>query len=309
MATQYRNWKGANRRAVAFAAVMALTVAGSSIAPGISEQALARRTSAQLVQGFSNSSSIAIPEANQAPPSSILVSGFDTPIADIDVTLVGLTHGLVNDLDILLLGPQGQSALLVSDVGSSASNVTLTLDDQAPNQISSAGPMSTGTFQPTNFQTPDTFAAPAPTSPKGTLLAVFNSTDPNGEWRLIIRDDTLGNAGTLAGGWSMRIRSANGVPNAQPDRNTVRAGKSVTDLGGVLDNDEDPDDDSLTAVLAGQPTKGTVSLQPDGSYTYRAGRKAKGTDTFTYLARDPGGLSDLETVTISITKGKKKKRK
>lgn len=309
MATQYRNWKGANRRAVAFAAVMALTVAGSSIAPGISEQALARRTSAQLVQGFSNSSSIAIPEANQAPPSSILVSGFDTPIADIDVTLVGLTHGLVNDLDILLLGPQGQSALLVSDVGSSASNVTLTLDDQAPNQIASAGPMSTGTFQPTNFQTPDTFAAPAPTSPKGTLLAVFNSTDPNGEWRLIIRDDTLGNAGTLAGGWSMRIRSANGVPNAQPDRNTVRAGKSVTDLGGVLDNDDDPDDDSLTAVLAGQPTKGTVSLQPDGSYTYRAGRKAKGTDTFTYLARDPGGLSDLETVTISITKGKKKKRK
>ncbi|MFN8675856.1 MAG: Ig-like domain-containing protein [Thermomicrobiales bacterium] len=299
---------GAHRRAMAFAAVMALAVVGSSLAPGMSEQALARRTSAQLVQGFSNSSSIAIPEANQAPPSSILVSGFNTPIADIDVTLVGLTHGLVNDLDILLLGPQGQSALLVSDVGSSASNVTLTMDDQAPDQISSVGPMSTGTFQPTNFQTPDSFAAPAPASPKGSLLAVFNSTDPNGEWRLIIRDDSLGNAGTLAGGWSMRITSANGVPNAQPDRNTVRAGKTVTDQGGVLDNDDDPDDDPLTAVLAGEPAKGTVSLQPDGSYTYRANRKAKGTDSFTYLASDTRGLSDLETVTISITKAKKKRK-
>ncbi|MDQ2653675.1 MAG: Ig-like domain-containing protein [Chloroflexota bacterium] len=299
---------GAHRRAVACTAVMALAVVGGSIAPGISDHALARRTSAQLVQGFSNSAAIAVPEANQATPSSIFVSGFDTPIADVDVTLDGLTHSVVNDLDILLLGPQGQSALLVSDVGSSANNVTLALDDQAPEQINSAGPMTSGTFQPTNFQTPDSFTPPAPASPKGTRLAIFNSTDANGEWRLIVRDDTLSNAGTIAGGWSMRITSANGVPNAQPDSNTVRAGKTVTNLGGVLDNDDDPDDDPLTAVLAGEPAKGTVSLQPDGSYTYRAKKRSKGTDSFTYLARDPGGLSDLETVTIKITK-KKKKRK
>lgn len=299
----------APRRALAFAAIMTLAVVGGSIAPGISENALARRNSAQLVQGFSNSSSIAIPAADQTTPSSIFVGGFNTPVADVNVTLFGLTHGVVNDLDILLLGPQGQSALLASDVGSSANNVTLALDDQAVDQIASAGPMTTGTFQPTNFQTPDSFTAPAPASPKGARLAVFNSTDPNGEWRLIIRDDSPGNAGTLTGGWSLNITSANGVPNAEPDRNTVRAGQSVTDQGGVLANDRDPDDDTLTAVLAGEPAKGTVSLQPDGSYTYRAGKKAKGTDSFTYLAKDPGGLSDLETVTIQITKAKKKKRK
>ena len=308
MATSQRNSQGAKIRALAFASIMAVSVAGGSIAPGLSESALARRPSAQLIQGFSNPSPIAVPEANQATPSSIFVSGFDTPVADVDVTLIGLTHGVVNDLDILLLGPQGQSALLVSDVGSSASNVTLTIDDQAPEQLSSVGPFATGTFQPTNFQSPDNFAAPAPASPKGSRLAVFNSTDANGEWRLIIRDDTLNNAGTLAGGWSLNITSANGVPNAQPDNNTVRAGQSVTDQGGVLENDDDPDDDSLTAVLAGEPAKGTVSLQSDGSYTYRAGKKAKGTDSFTYLAKDPRGLSDLETVTIQITKARKKRK-
>jgi subtilisin-like proprotein convertase family protein len=260
------------------------------------------------VQGFSNQSAIAIPEANQAPPSSIFVSGLTTPIADVNVTLFGLTHGVVNDLDILLLGPQGQSALLVSDVGSGANNVTLTIDDQAPEQISSVGPFTTGTFQPTNFQSPDSFTPPAPASPKGSRLAVFNSTDANGEWRLIIRDDSLGNAGALVGGWSLNITTANGVPNALPDRNTVRAGNTVTDQGGVLENDLDPDDDPLTAVLAGEPAKGTVSLQPDGSYTYRASRKAKGTDSFSYLAKDPRGLSDLETVTIQITKGKKRRK-
>ncbi|HZH07259.1 MAG TPA: Ig-like domain-containing protein [Lautropia sp.] len=287
---------------------MALSVAGSSIAPGLSESALARRPSAQLVQGFSNFSAIPIPEFSQAAPSSIAVSGFSTPVADVDVTLIGLTHGSVNDLDILLVGPQGQSALLASDVGSSASDVTLTLDDQAPEQIAAGGAMTTGTFQPTNFQSPDAFSAPAPASPKGARLAVFNNTDANGEWKLIIRDDSLQNAGLVATGWRLSITSANGIPDADPDSNTVRAGLAVTDERGVLRNDGDPDNDPLTAVLAGEPAKGTVSLQPDGSYTYLANKKAKGVDTFTYLATDPRGLSDLETVTIQITKAKKKRK-
>ena len=306
--TQLQQRTGAQRRALALAAMVALSVVGSALAPGLNGTALAKRNTAQLVQGFSNSTAIAIKDIQQATPSSIFVGGFNTPLADINVTLFGLSHTDVNDIDILLVGPQGQSALLVSDVGSSANNVTLTLDDQAPGQINSAGAMTSGTFQPTNFQTPDEFAPPAPASPKGARLAVFNSTDPNGEWRLFIEDDIPGNTGNLAGGWSMTITSANGVPNAEPDRNTVRAGQAVTDQGGVLANDHDPDDDSLTALLAGEPAKGTVSLQPDGAYTYRASKKAKGTDSFTYLAKDPRGLSDLETVTIQITKGKKKRK-
>ncbi|MCA9863438.1 MAG: hypothetical protein KC432_10475, partial [Thermomicrobiales bacterium] len=47
----------------------------------------------------------------------------------------------------------------------------------------------------------------------------------------------------------------------------------------------------------------------NGSFVYTPGKKARGTDTFTYLAKDPGGLTDLEKVTINITKAKKKKRK
>jgi VCBS repeat-containing protein len=112
----------------------------------------------------------------------------------------------------------------------------------------------------------------------------------------------------VATGWRLSITSANGIPDADPDSNTVRAGLAVTDERGVLRNDGDPDNDPLTAVLAGEPAKGTVSLQPDGSYTYLANKKAKGVDTFTYLATDPRGLSDLETVTIQITKAKKKRK-
>ena len=254
--THIRQRTGTQRRAIALAAVMTLSVVGSAVMPALDGGALAKRDSAQLTQGFANSTAIAIKDIQQATPSSIFVGGFDTPVADVNVTLFGLSHTQVNDIDILLVGPQGQSALLVSDVGSSANNVTLALDDQAAGQINSAGPMTSGSFQPTNFHTPDEFFPPAPASPKGARLAVFNSTDPNGEWKLFIEDDVINNTGTLAGGWSMTITSANGVPNAEPDRNTVRAGQTVTDQGGVLANDRDPDDDSLTAVLAGEPAKG-----------------------------------------------------
>jgi subtilisin-like proprotein convertase family protein len=269
-----------------------------------------KRVHAELIQEFSNRSPIAIPDApQQAAASTIEVSGFETEIADVNVTLDGLTHGKSRDIDVLLVGPGGQTAVILSDIGNmnAANNVTLTLDDQAPNQVSSSAPPASGTFQPTNFDSTDGWFPPAPVSPpSGSELGVFNSTSPNGTWRLFIKDDDFNGVGTLNDGWSLRITSANGVPNATPDSFAANAGKTLNQESSVLANDRDPDDDSLRAILAGRPTKGSVQLAPDGSFTYKSSKKAKGTDSFTYLAQDPSGLSDLETVTIQIKKAKKK---
>src|SRR4051794_17222396 len=54
----------------------------------------------------------------QSPyPATITVSGVRSSarIVDLNVTLTGLTHTQVEDLDILLVGPQG-CAILMSDV-------------------------------------------------------------------------------------------------------------------------------------------------------------------------------------------------
>jgi hypothetical protein len=50
-------------------------------------------------------------------------------------------------------------------------------------------------------------------------------------------------------------------------------------------------------------------LLPNGGFTYRANKKAKGTDTFTYLAQDVSGLTALAEVTIQVKGKKHKKRK
>jgi VCBS repeat-containing protein len=302
-------WRGR-----AFALVMIGLLLAGALGPGTAETSAARHRGARKLQTFSNATSIAIPSNAQATPSTISVSGFNTPIADVDVSLNSLTHPTASDLDILLVGPGGQTALIMSEAGDDTANDSLTFSDQAQTQLPPSDALVSGTFQPTNYEfgsAPDTFQAPAPANPpSGSALAVFNGTDANGAWTLFIReqDNIPAETGTLAGGWTLRITTASGVPNTQPETFQAQAGKTLTvPAPGVLDNDSDPDDDALTALLAGQPSKGQVTMQPDGSFTYRANKKAKGTDTFTYLAQDTNGLSALETVTIQV-KGKKHKK-
>lgn len=152
--------------------------------------------------------------------------------------------------------------------------------------------------------------APAPTTNAGSSLSVFNGTDGNGVWTLYIReqDNVPVETGSLAG-WSLRITSSNSGPQTQPESFTVKAGQALdVPAEGVLANDTDPDDDPLTARMAGQAKKGSVTVNPDGSFSYRSSKKAKGTDSFTYLATDATGLSAVEKVTIEVTKGKKRRK-
>src|SRR5262249_33503637 len=57
----------------------------------------------------------------------------------------------------------------------------------------------------------------------------------------------------------------------------------------------------LTAVLVSGPTGGTLSLDPDGSFTYTPDPGVSGDDSFVYQAQGPdGSLSNPATVTILI---------
>src|SRR5207302_1820459 len=72
---------------------------------------------------------------------------------------------------------------------------------------------------------------------------------------------------------------------------------TVAVANSVLKNDTG---NNLTAVIASQPTKGTVNLAADGSFTYTPNANANGADTFTYKASDGTNQSAATTVTINI---------
>ena len=132
-------------------------------------------------------------------PATLNLAGVTGTITRLAVRLNGLAHTYRGDLDMLLVGPGGQRAMFLSDVGnsldSSGTSLTITFEDGAP--APTAFQIGSGTFAPTDLEPGDVMTAPAPAGPYTSALSVFNGTNPNGAWNLFIMDDAAGDVGTL----------------------------------------------------------------------------------------------------------------
>jgi hypothetical protein len=115
-----------------------------------------------------------IPSGTTAPvraamyPQTFNVSGLVGAVSHVTIDLDFIQFPFADDLDILLVGPGGQSVILMSDIGAGSSpafnSVSYAFDDAAagPMPSGSSAPPS-GSYRPTNIaQDADTFPAPAP---------------------------------------------------------------------------------------------------------------------------------------------------
>jgi len=101
---------------------------------------------------------------------------------------------------------------------------------------------------------------------------------------------------------TIHVTCVNDAPVAQDDTYTTNEDTPlVVAKPGVLGNDYDVDGDPLTAVLVSGPAHGTLTLNPDGSFTYTPNPKFYGTDTFTYRVFDGELYSNVATVTITVS--------
>ena len=196
-------------RVVVFA--LALSVVFAATFRSMTNPVRAQVTSeGEAIYQFSNPAPIIIPNGGVANPypSTINVANAPIQIAKITVTLNSITHAVPQDIDVMVVGPQGQTAIIMSDAGGfmPASGERITFDDEAPTFVPS--PLTTGTFKPTNLQVGDTFPAPAPAPVGNPPLSVFNGTNPNGEWRLFVVDDVDLDNGSIGLGWAITITPA-----------------------------------------------------------------------------------------------------
>lgn len=215
-----------NRRKFALAG-LALTPVLASV-PGVSPVATARRKQARkpgqpkprnkiVTRTFTNPRWISVPGTGTLGPafpypSTIRVNGFSRGrILDVNLTLKGFTHRFPEDVDVMLVAPGGQAAIVMSDVGWEfpVTDLTITLDDQAETPLPRALSLTSGTFQPTNYAIggTDSFPPPAPQNVTASSLATFKGLNPNGQWRLFVVDDTNVGPGMFMGGWSLTIKA------------------------------------------------------------------------------------------------------
>lgn len=128
-----------------------------------------------------------------------------------------------------------------------------------------------------------------------TPNANFNGTDT---FEYIASDGTGDSAPTVV---TITITPVNDAPAARDDAFGVAPNTPFSrPAPGILENDTDVEDDTLTATLATPPANGTVEVGGDGAFTYTPDADFSGADTFTYTAADSDGGSAEATVTLNV---------
>jgi hypothetical protein len=176
---------------------------------------------------FANTAAVQIPpakpccEAKPASiyPSSIQVSGLEGVATNVAVTLHGISHQDIEDLAVLLVGPNRNGVVLAASYNQGRhevwSNRTLTFEDlgepvECPEPEGTFkggsvwGPFDCGLLAP--------FPSPAPAGPYNHLLRDLATGGADGTWSLYVDNDAGEQEGSLGQGWSLRIQTLTSPP-------------------------------------------------------------------------------------------------
>ncbi|WP_228853013.1 LamG-like jellyroll fold domain-containing protein [Aegicerativicinus sediminis] len=102
----------------------------------------------------------------------------------------------------------------------------------------------------------------------------------------------------------LAVLAANEAPVAVNDEMYVSEGATSTTLfdgtiNSLLNNDNDRENDPITAFVVTEPTNGSLTLNADGTFSYTHNGSATTSDSFTYYIND--GMADSNVATVNIT--------
>ena len=210
------------------------------------------------------------------------------------VVLVDLYHVIPDNLDVLLVGPQGQKFILMGDAGDAVPidpsvPVTLTFDDAAGQVLPDSAMLTTGSYEPTNWESPVTdFPTPAPPAPYNepgsaiggtgpqTLTGTFGLSNSNGVWSLYVRDDggtftTESITGCINGGWQLEFVPVDAAGVSLSGRVTTADGRGIRNARVIVSGNGLPEPRTATTgsfgyfsfegLTAGQTYVVTVNSQ------------------------------------------------
>lgn len=169
-----------------------------------------------------NTLPITIPSQGTASPYPSVANVEDETgvITAVTVEINGLSHGSIEDVQIILKSPDGTVVELMRRCGGNNSvgggtqdgpvspGINLVFDDAAGSFLPDNTTFVAGTYKPSQFGVAVSLAEPAPQTPYATTLADFNGEDPNGAWQLWVYDRVTLFSGAIQGGWALNITTA-----------------------------------------------------------------------------------------------------
>jgi uncharacterized repeat protein (TIGR01451 family) len=274
------------------------------------------------VRTFTHPGGIVISNVNAASPypSTITVTNLAGQIARVTVTLNKFSHSFPDDVDLALVSPTGQKAMLFSDAGGGqpVTNLVITLDDAATNALPDAFGLSGGNYRPADYEPGEHLIAPAPAGPYPSTFTVFNQQPPNGTWSLYVQDDTVGDAGSISGGWALQLATVAPLNPPGDLRLSLSASNTTTVVGVPLTytlsvSNLGPAVANAVTVLDTLPAGSTFvdATVSQGGFTNLGGQvrfhlgslatNAVATATLTVLPGQPGFLTNLAAASAART--------
>ncbi|MEC7765239.1 MAG: Ig-like domain-containing protein [Pseudomonadota bacterium] len=163
--------------------------------------------------------------------------------------------------------------VLANDTDPDGDTVTISTYTQPSNGTVTDGPNGSLTYTPnTGFTGQDTFT--------------YTVSD--------------GNGGTDTATVTVGVNDDGGENTVDAVDDSYDIDEDTTLIVDLTANDSDPQGDDFSITSVGSAANGTVTLNADGTVTYRPDRDYNGTDTFTYTITDEDGATDTATVTINV---------
>ncbi|MET7290409.1 FG-GAP-like repeat-containing protein [Streptomyces sp. NPDC005573] len=251
--------------------------------------------------GFGTASSVS---AGVALPSKFKLTDVDE---DGKLDAVVVAPGSLGRVAVLLGdGAGGFGTASVLSAGTNLSSVSvadLNGDGHADLAVASAGSDEvvvlegdgTGTFG-----SPLAFGLGGGDNPQAIATA-----DLDGDGRPDAATANINSSATFVKDASVLLNTTNRPPTAANESYSHVGADTplVVGASGVLGNDTDADGDTLTASVVTGPAHGTLTLDPNGSFSYQPAGAYAGSDSFTYKATDGTDDSNVATVTISVSPG------
>jgi subtilisin-like proprotein convertase family protein len=222
-----------------------ITTAGTLMAALLATLAFASGPASAASGTFDNPTPIVIPDKGVASPypSVIHVPPMPGLVTEVTVTLRGFTHSAPGDVDILLVSPDGDASVVMSDAcGLGIQNYSFVFTKNATASMPGGPPsICDGLFyRPTDYS-PAIADDVWPDAPPGIHFSDFNefiAGKPTGDWKLYVLDDTAGSSGKINLGWALSVETV--LPDTFVPADTTGAAypypatRTVSGLSGVV---------------------------------------------------------------------------
>ena len=186
----------------------------------------------------------------------------------------------------------------VNDAPAAAGQSVTTLED-TPKVITLTGADVDGdALASYTVTTPPAHGTLSGSAPNLTYTPALNYNGPD-SFAFTVSDGT---ATSAAAAVNITVTAVNDAPVPVNDTYPMPwpLGTPLTvSVPGVLGNDTDVEGGALQAILVGGPSKGTLSLASNGSFTYAPGPTISGSDSFTYRVSD-GSATSTSAATVRI---------